>query len=100
MSESVSVSQKLCSSLSHQLLVYFLPPPAPIICAVFFKIQLVLAFLMDLMVVKRNFFLRSYICGINQQMVGVFNCMSSKFSEELQALKSAYELISVVGDAR
>lgn len=33
-------------------------------------------------------------------MVGVFNCMSSKFSEELQALKSAYELISVVGDAR
>lgn len=31
-------------------------PPAPIICAVFFKIQLVLAFLTDLMVVKRNFF--------------------------------------------
>ena len=57
--------------------------PAPMTCAGFFKIQLVLAFRMDLMVVKRNIFLRSYICGINQQVVGIFNCMSNKFSEEL-----------------
>lgn len=48
---------------------------------------------------NKEYFSRSHISGVNQQMVRIFNCMSHKFSvESLSTLKSAYKLISVVGD--
>lgn len=61
-----------------------LPTPAPalIICAVFLKICSVLAFRMDLVVVKRNIFQDHISLGVNRQMVRIFNCMSHKFSVE------------------